>query len=358
MLTRLIDLYRKNFLWQTLSPVLALLMLFSVVGTYAIHALTQRQMPTSDDTVTLALCALLATLLVAAGSLWAFLIRRLMLQPQQQILTVLDERKKGKKTFSVLSETSAFGTLSASLNQVLRMNDDVDRQKREFATLVRQDFRAPMAAIRESLNVILDAEYMSMPEKVTRLLALTEKNSAQLSALIGDIADMQAFTSGDAEITLHTLDLAELAYQAIDAHQHHADAYGVRLLIAEAPSQATVRGDGQRLIEVFAHLLSNALRFSPRGTTVEIGIVVRNEWVRVSVRDRGPGIPEALRRRLFQRFLQVDASGSHHKDSAGLGLGISQAIIESHGGSIGYENRIGGGCEFHFELKRYRGKLL
>jgi signal transduction histidine kinase len=358
MLTSLIHSYRASLMWQMLLPLLALLVLCGAGAVYLIDLLALQGTPERGDLALRALWILWAAMLVIAGAGATFLLRRLILRPQRQMLVVLKERMKGNKAFSRVDDAGAFGMLSDALNQALRMNDQVDQLKNEFMPNVRQELRAPLASIRGSLNMILDSESMSMSEKVRRLLELAERNSEQLSVLIGEILDLQAFASGNPDFLLRTLDLTDLARQAIAANEHDAVPRDIRLLLTHCPPQAPVRGDEQRLAQVFANLLSNAIRFSPSRRSVEIAIVLRDEWYRVSVRDHGPGIPESLRPRLFRRFLQVDASGSHKQDRAGLGLGVSQAIVEYHGGSIGYENRADGGCEFYFELKRYEGRRL
>jgi signal transduction histidine kinase len=101
---------------------------------------------------------------------------------------------------------------------------------------------------------------------------------------------------------------------------------------------------------VLTNLISNAAKFSPQGSAVSVVATRVAEGLRVEVSDRGEGIPEAFRSRIFQRFSQGDGSSTRHKDGTGLGLGISKAIVELHGGSIGFLDREGGGTTFYFEL--------
>jgi signal transduction histidine kinase len=121
------------------------------------------------------------------------------------------------------------------------------------------------------------------------------------------------------------------------------------LLRADA-ADASVEVDANRLLQVMANLLSNASKFSPRRATVEVDIELREASVRVSVSDRGPGIPEEFRPYIFQKFSQVDGSDSRAKPGTGLGLAISKGLLERMHGNIDYQLQDGGGTVFFFEL--------
>jgi signal transduction histidine kinase len=113
---------------------------------------------------------------------------------------------------------------------------------------------------------------------------------------------------------------------------------------------ARVSADRDRLLQVLVNLLSNACKHSPRGGLVEVRLERAGAGARVSVADRGPGIPPEFQPRLFQRFSQLDSVDSRRKGGSGLGLSICRGIIERLGGQIGYRPREGGGSVFFFEL--------
>jgi signal transduction histidine kinase len=114
-----------------------------------------------------------------------------------------------------------------------------------------------------------------------------------------------------------------------------------------------VHADRKRLLQVMTNLLSNAAKFSPEGEVVEISTADAGPSVRVSVHDRGSGIPEAFRSRIFGRFTQADSTATRQKGGSGLGLAICKRLIELMHGRIGFEDRPGGGTTFWFELPRY-----
>jgi signal transduction histidine kinase len=141
-----------------------------------------------------------------------------------------------------------------------------------------------------------------------------------------------------------------LVEQAREANQAYADQYNVRLTIAQALPDAMIDGDSARLMQVLANLLSNAVKFSPRGGTVEMAVTRHDCFIRIAVIDHGSGIPEEFRSRIFQKFAQADSSDTRRKGGTGLGLSISKAIIERHGGQIGFETEPNVGTTFYIDL--------
>jgi len=128
------------------------------------------------------------------------------------------------------------------------------------------------------------------------------------------------------------------------------DRFKVRFEPRGALSEAEVNADRKRLLQVMTNLLSNAAKFSPEGDVVEITTEPRDGRLRIGVHDRGTGIPEAFRTRIFGRFNQADSTTSRQKGGTGLGLAICKRLIEMMQGQIGFEDRPGGGTTFWFEL--------
>ena len=111
-----------------------------------------------------------------------------------------------------------------------------------------------------------------------------------------------------------------------------------------------VWGDSHRLLQVFANLISNAVKYSPPDDVVQISISRHKNFLRISVSDNGSGIPDEFRNRIFQRFAQADSSDTREKGGTGLGLSICKAIVERHNGLISYESEVNKGTVFYFDL--------
>src|SRR5690606_3922294 len=114
-----------------------------------------------------------------------------------------------------------------------------------------------------------------------------------------------------------------------------------------------ISADPDRLAQVVTNLLANAINFSPSGADVAVSIDKITKGVRVSIRARGPGIPESFKPRIFERFAQADGSDARKKGGTGLGLSISKVIVDRLGGEIGFEETPGGGATFYFELPEW-----
>ena len=226
----------------------------------------------------------------------------------------------------------------------------IERLKTEFVATVSHELRTPITSIRGSLGLIAGGAAGPMNDKIEHLVNIAMRNSDRLAHLINDLLDIEKIESGNMQFDLQRHALSELIAQAIEANNGYAQTFNVRLLAAPPLPKAFVNVDAFRLLQVMANLLSNAAKFSPSGASVEVSAIESHGLVRVQVRDRGPGIAEEFRPRLFKKFSQADASDARTKSGTGLGLAICKSIVEHMGGSIGYETELGVGTTFYFEL--------
>ncbi len=205
-----------------------------------------------------------------------------------------------------------------------------EKAKREFVSTVSHELRTPLTSIKGSLGLAVGGALGALPDKAKGMIDVAHKNTERLIALVNDILDMERLDSGRMEFHFEPVDLSGLARDAITANKGYADQQGITFVATDLASDMTIRADGGRITQVIANLLSNAAKFSPEGGTVEVSVVRRDDTARVSVTDRGPGIPEEFRGRIFGRFAQADASDTRKKGGTGLGLNISKSIVERH----------------------------
>ena len=137
--------------------------------------------------------------------------------------------------------------------------------------------------------------------------------------------------------------------RAVELTSPVASEYGVSFLVAETAQTAMVLVDFERWVQVLVNLLSNAVKYSPAGDTVDIDIERRGRLVRVTVTDRGPGIPEEFRARVFEKFAQA-STGNMRLSGTGLGLSIVKLLVEQHGGHVGFDSIRGRGTTFYVDM--------
>ncbi|MBL4721610.1 MAG: PAS-domain containing protein, partial [Alphaproteobacteria bacterium] len=262
------------------------------------------------------------------------------------------ERQNGR--FLLISEqkTADGGTVTVSVDITDRK--EVERLKSEFVATISHELRTPLTSIKGALGLVLAGALGEVPEKSMNMVNVAYRNTDRLIGLVNDILDMEKLESGEMTFNFRTLDISRLVGDAVESNSGFAETQRVSFVLGEIEENVNVRGDGDRLTQVVSNFLSNAAKFSPDGSVVEIAVTRRGGVVTVSVADSGPGVPASFESRLFERFSQADGSDSRPKGGSGLGLNISKAIIEKHDGSIGYKNRSSAGARFYFSLTTIR----
>lgn len=225
-----------------------------------------------------------------------------------------------------------------------------ERMKNEFVSTVSHELRTPLTSITGALGLLNGGALGDIPEPAKPLLDIAYKNSQRLILLINDLLDMDKILAGKISLDLQEQALMPIVEQALEANQGYGDSLGVRLVLTQREEEVVVRVEKQRMMQVLDNLLSNAAKFSLSGGVVEVAVRKMGERVRVEVVDHGPGIPEAFRQRIFQKFSQADSSDTRQKGGTGLGLAITKELVERMHGQISFESIIGAGTTFIVEL--------
>jgi DNA-binding response OmpR family regulator/two-component sensor histidine kinase len=225
----------------------------------------------------------------------------------------------------------------------------LERMKSEFVSTVSHELRTPLTSISGALDLAVGGALGELPEPAMEMLQLAHRNARRLGALVGDLLDLEKLLAGKLSLSRSMQSLQALLVDIVGSLAPYAERFGVRISMHELP-RVSLNTDPERLTQVMNNLLSNAIKFSEAGGEVEIEASLSAADVELRVLDRGGGVPEAFRSRLFQSFAQADNSNERNVSGSGLGLSISRELMARLGGDIGYAPREGGGSCFWVRL--------
>jgi PAS domain S-box-containing protein len=225
-----------------------------------------------------------------------------------------------------------------------------NKLKTEFVSTVSHELRTPLTAISGALSIVTSGVLGDLPPTTTKMLKLAYSNSQRLGFLINDLLDIEKLAAGKMEFDMVHIKLTPLVELSIESNRTYALERNVKLELTDTFGDVSVLVDRQRIQQVLSNLISNAIKFSPQDETVQLSIVTHADRIRVTVADKGPGIPAEFYKRIFSKFSQADSSDTRKKGGTGLGLAISRDLVEGMNGSIGFDSVEGQGSRFYFEF--------
>ena len=227
------------------------------------------------------------------------------------------------------------------LRELTQMKDDV-------VATVSHELRTPITSIRGFVELLLDGRSDRLDDEQIRMLKTIDRSSRQLLQVVEDLLADPGGGQG-LRVKFAATDLSGLARDAVDSMTATAMSRRISLrLIADIP--VIILGDTSRLHQLFANLLSNSLKFTPRGGRVEVRVSPLEHFARLEVLDNGPGIPLEEREHLFERFYRLASSTSQGVPGTGLGLAIAKSVVEAHDGTIEIVDTPGWSTTFRVHL--------
>jgi PAS domain S-box-containing protein len=226
----------------------------------------------------------------------------------------------------------------------------VHRLMGHFMANVTHEFRTPLSALAASVELLLDQAPDLSAAELHELLTPLHLGILGLQTLVDNLLESASIEAGRFRVSPRPSKLGNIIAEGIRMMQPLLDKRGQRLVVELPAVIPVVRADSRRTMQVLVNLLSNASKYGPDDAEIIVGAAVSEGWVRVTVADRGPGIPPKYRNDVFRRFVYPDVSGDRVQYGAGLGLSVVKAVIEAHGGRVGVEDRPGGGSVFWFTL--------
>ncbi|MDQ1301771.1 MAG: hypothetical protein QG637_1693 [Chloroflexota bacterium] len=225
----------------------------------------------------------------------------------------------------------------------------LDEMKSKFVSIAAHELRSPLTAITGYLELLIDNGAGRFTDLQNDYLGIIQGSTHRLLSITNDLLDLTRIEAGRLELVLQPVDLGALLKVVASEYAAQIEAKAQRLTLTIADGLPTALCDGLRAAQIIGNLISNATKYTPAAGTITIRLERTADagFLQVSVRDTGVGIPDAEQKRIFERFFRASSAAAAGVLGAGLGLHISRALVELHGGKIWLESAIGQGSTFY-----------
>jgi two-component system phosphate regulon sensor histidine kinase PhoR len=272
-------------------------------------------------------------------------------EPAEEEVVIFDDGERFLQAHGSVLRDAAGESIGALvvLHDVTRLRR-LEQVRRDFAANVSHELKTPVTAIKGFVETLLDGA-MDNADDARRFLGIVAAQADRLGAIIEDLLELAHIEqqSEREQVPLCSGKLREILDAALDACRFQASEKHVELKL-DCPEDVQARIDANLLERAVFNLLDNAVKYSPAGATVEVGVVRGPEELRIEVRDRGCGIPREHLPRIFERFYRVDKARSRQLGGTGLGLAIVKHIAQAHQGRATVDSTPGKGSTFSIHL--------
>lgn len=285
-----------------------------------------------------------------------------VLTPQQLLLSILNRAIYTTISFFLFAITLFYFSKNLSQQkeiladqnrQLLQLIDELkvlNQMKDELITNVSHELRTPLSIVKDGITMVLDGIAGAVNEKQREYLINSKESIDRLTRMISNLLNIAKIENESFAINPRPLNIVQITAKAVENFKSKARQAGIELGFVDPGSPITVLADGDKIYEVFYNIIENALKFTPRGGRVMVGVKDRPQVAEVFVEDNGPGISKDDQKRLFERFSRLNHEPWHK--GIGLGLAICKGIVELHQGKIWVESELGRGSKFMFTLPK------
>jgi PAS domain S-box-containing protein len=266
-------------------------------------------------------------------------------------------RRGGEEVWLSLSEAVMTDPAGAVAGRIYAFRDisaerSVEQMKSDFVSTVSHELRTPLTSIYGFAETLLRQDVLFGEEERATFLRYIASESERLTAIVDRLLSVAQLDTGDMAVSLAETDVAAVVSEAVRSLEAADGPDGHRIVVALADEPLAAAADREKLGQVLAHLLDNAVRYSPAGGTVTVAARRRDDAVEVSVEDEGIGIPHAEQERIFRKFYRGDAAaGAVGAGATGLGLFLAEGLVTAMGGRIWVDSDEGRGSTFVLELR-------
>jgi len=238
------------------------------------------------------------------------------------------------------------------ISEDITLRRELNQEKDNLIGIASHELRSPANAIVGSLSILQEIlkDYEGKDAKESIELAL--ENAERLVHVLDDCLNLERLASNQDELITEKLDLATIVRDAVRLNAPYAERLATRFEFGDMLETAPIRGDRIKLIQALTNLMTNAAKFSKKGSAVVLSLTKNGKFFLVSIEDRGPGIPKEFQPRLFEKFSRSRSKETVIMEGSGLGLTITKKILERLGGRIGFRSEIEKGTTFYFTLPK------
>ena len=301
---------------------------------------------------------LVRTLLVAGYAgiciVVAVMIRFFMKEIVARLTTMVDDTQRFSQgqELNALMPVKDYETslLNSAIHKMSEQVKEAQRMRQTFVAMISHDLRTPLAAVLGYLELLTLGALGQTSDNINSGADTARRNVERLIRLVSDLLDLEKMEAGKMKMTPRIIYMENIIEKSIATIGELADIKEIKLKYNQ--TDAEVFADQDRVIQVIVNLVSNAIKFSPRGETIEINTIEKNEFVETQIIDHGRGVPPEYQEAIFEKYTQIKTEDGTRKGGTGLGLPICKLIIQQLGGSIGVQSEPGQGSTFWFRLPR------
>lgn len=340
-----------NFDDDTLSVLVPITVKFTTRGYIAIHHPMERIYEERESVLQVVYILFLILFVITSSIL--VLLNYIIHRPLKKIITGVDEFASGNLKYNIpVSTEDEMGYLAASLNY---MSDELDKMgdyQRKFVANVSHDFRSPLTSIKGYAEAILDGTIP--PEMQEKYLNIVVFETERLNKLTRSLLTLNDMDTKGRMLDISSFDINGVIKNTVATFEGTCREKKISIELILAGQTLFVSADMGRIQQVLYNLLDNAIKFSPKDSTITIETTEKHDTVFVSVKDMGSGIPRSSLSKIWDRFYKLDTSRGKDRKGTGLGLSIVKEIINAHNQHINVISTEGVGTEFIFTLDKYK----
>ncbi|ACL76064.1 sensor histidine kinase [Ruminiclostridium cellulolyticum] len=316
------------------------------IGTYGDNYLNEHDIAFINDLYKLLWAVGLFSLILSL--LFGTVMSKRLVSPIARVINTAKSISKGfySDRITEKSNTREINQLTVSINDLAENMEKQETLRRRLTGDVAHELRTPLATLQSHMEAMIDGIWSADSER----LKSCHEEIVRISKMVGDLERLAKYESENITLNMDTFDITKLAKRQVQNFETEFLCKGLELELT-GPS-CLVYADKDKISQVFVNLLSNALKYTPKGGSVELHIQDNNNFIEISVEDNGLGIPEEDLPYIFERFYRADKSRDRLTGGSGIGLTICKSIVLAHGGDIYAQSNPGKGTKFIFTVPK------